>query len=130
MPAISLTISGHSNPKLVRSIIPKLTAMTCGVLDKRPEQTLVMVQFLPHELWFISKRSLSDYGRNSFRLEFTITDETNTKTQKARYQQEAFELLASEIGNVHLHSNVHVNNCRASAYGYGGMIQEYKFHQP
>lgn len=130
MPGITLKISGEPNLELVHSIVPKLTTLTCEVLEKRPEQTLVMVQFLPHEQWFIASRSLAEQGRNSFRLEVTITDETNTKAQKARYQHEAFELLAKEIGNVHPHSNIHVVDCRASAYGYGGLSQEYKLHHP
>ncbi|MFP3447657.1 tautomerase family protein [Pseudomonas sp. SIMBA_067] len=130
MPGLTLNISGEPDSELIRSIVPKLTALTCEVLDKRPEQTMVMLQFLPHEHWFIDSRSLAEQGRNSFRLEVTITDETNTKAQKARFQHDAFELLAQEIGNVHPHSNIHVIDCRASAYGYGGLSQEYTLHHP
>lgn len=130
MPGITLKISGQPDMALVQSIVPQLTALTCDVLEKRPEQTMVMVYFVPHELWFINSRSLSELGLNSFRLEVTITDETNTKAQKARFQHEAFVLLAEEIGNLHPHSNIHVIDCRASAYGYGGMSQEFRYHRP
>lgn len=128
MPGITLKISGQPDIALVQSIIHQLTALTCDVLEKRPEQTFVMVHFIPHELWFINSRSLAELGNNSFRLEVTITDETNTKAQKARFQHEAFTLLAGKIGNLHPHSNIHVIDCRASAYGYGGMSQEFKLH--
>lgn len=130
MPGITLKISGEPNLDLIHSIVPKLTTLTCELLEKRPDQTLVMVQFLPHAQWFIDSRSLAQQGLNSFRLEVTITDETNTKAQKTRFLREAFELLATEIGNVHAHSNIHVIDCRASAYGYGGLSQEYKLHHP
>ena len=130
MPGITLKISGQPDLARVQGIVSQLTALTCDVLEKRPEQTLVMVHFVPHEQWFINSCSLAELGYNSFRLEVTITDETNTKAQKARFQREAFALLAEEIGNLHPHSNIHVIDCRASAYGYGGVSQEYKHHHP
>ncbi|MBP2298749.1 tautomerase family protein [Azospirillum picis] len=127
MPGINLTLSGESDAGLANRIVPELTALTSAVLEKLPELTMVMVRFIPHELWFIDSRSLVEHGRNSFRLEITITDETCSKAQKARYQREAFDLLSTLIGNVHPHSNVHIVDCRAGAYGYGGVTQEYKY---
>ncbi|MCO6418034.1 4-oxalocrotonate tautomerase [Siccirubricoccus sp. KC 17139] len=127
MPGLTLKLSGQPDPALARRIVPALTALTCDVLEKQPAQTMVMLQFVPHELWFIENRSLAEHGRNSFRLEVTVTDETNTKAQKARYQKAAFDLLSEMIGNLHPHSNVHIIDCRASAYGYGGVTQEYRF---
>ncbi len=128
MPGLSLRISGHPDTTLASRIAPQLTALTSRVLEKRPELTVVTFQFVPHELWFIDNRSLIEHGRNAFRLEVTITDETNTKLQKACFQRDAFKLLFELIGNVHAHSNVHIIDCRASAYGYGGLTQEYR-HQ-
>lgn len=128
MPGLTLKISGQPNAVLVRSLVPKLTALACDVLEKLPEQTLVTFNFVPQELWFINNRSLAELGKNSFRLDVTITDETNTKAQKARFHKDAFALLAEEIGNLHPHSTIHVIDCRASAYGYGGVSQEFR-HQ-
>lgn len=128
MPGVTLKISGEPDPALIGRIVPEITALTCTVLDKLPEQTMVMLLFVPHEHWFIDNRSLAEHGRNSFRLEVTISDETNTKAQKARYQHEAFALLSRLIGNLHPHSNVHLIDCRPTAYGYGGVTQEYR-HQ-
>ncbi|WP_375453365.1 4-oxalocrotonate tautomerase family protein [uncultured Methylobacterium sp.] len=128
MPGIILKLSGEPNLDLVRRIVPQITALTCAVLEKRPEQTLVMLQFVPHDHWFIDNRSLIEHGRNSFRLEVTITDETNTKVQKARYHREVFALLSDLIGNLHQHSSVHLVDCRAATYGYGGLTQEFR-HQ-
>jgi 4-oxalocrotonate tautomerase len=76
----------------------------------------------------ISGKSLAELGKNAFRLEVTITDETNTKAEKAAYQKEAYAALCELIGNVHPHSNIHVIDCRAAAYGYGGLTQEYRYH--
>lgn len=127
MPGITLKLSGVSNPSLSRRLADELTTLTCSLLDKKPGQTMVMIQYVAHDEWFIDRRSLTEWGKNSFRLEVTITDETNTRLQKAAYHRAAFELLSSVIGNVHPHSNVHLIDCRAAAYGYGGLTQEYRY---
>ena len=128
MPGIALTISGHQNPSLVERVVPELTELACRVLEKRLDQTVFTLDFIPHDLWFIGNRSLAELDRNSFRLAVTITAETNTKAQKARFHREAFTLLSDLIGNLHPHSNVHTIDCRATSYGYGGVTQEYRFH--
>ena len=130
MPGIMLKISGRPDPDLAQRIVGKITSLTCSVLDKEPARTMVMLQFIPHDEWFIAGKSLAELGCNSFRLEVTITDETNTKAQKAAYHKAAFAALCELIGNVHKHSNIHVIDCRAGAYGYGGVTQEYRAHHP
>jgi 4-oxalocrotonate tautomerase len=79
--------------------------------------------------WFVAGRSLAEDGRNSFRLEVTITDETNSKAEKAAYHKAAFEMLAEHIRNLHPRSSIHIIDCRATAYGYGGVTQEWRYHQ-
>ena len=128
MPGIMLRVSGRENHDQTGRFAEELTSLTCSVLDKEPSHTMVMIQYFPHEHWFIGRRSLAELGKNSFRLEVTITDETNTKSQKAVFHRAAFELLSRMIGNIHPHSNVHIIDCRATAYGYGGVTQEYR-HQ-
>ncbi|TXJ17230.1 MAG: 4-oxalocrotonate tautomerase family protein [Afipia sp.] len=130
MPGITLRISGQPDADLTRRAVARITSVTCTLLDKKPQQTVAMVQYIPQDQWFIAGKSLVEHGKNSFRLEVTITDETCTKWQKAEYQEAAFAALSDVIGNVHPHSNVHVIDCRASAYGYGGVTQEHRYqHQ-
>jgi 4-oxalocrotonate tautomerase len=128
MPGLVLNLSGPADRALARRIVPALTELTCSILDKKIAETMCIVKFVAAEDWFIGGATLAELGRKSFRLEVTITDETSTKSQKAAYQKGAFAMLAELIGNVHPHSNVHVIDCRASAYGYGGVTQEYR-HQ-
>jgi 4-oxalocrotonate tautomerase len=127
MPGITLKISGRPDQDLTRRIVPKIMALTCSLLDKEPERTMVMLQFVPHDEWYIAGKSLAELGQNAFRLEVTVTDETNTKAQKAAYHKAAFTALSELIGNVHPHSNIHIVDCRATAYGYAGLTQEYRF---
>jgi Uncharacterized protein, 4-oxalocrotonate tautomerase homolog len=126
MPGITLTLSGAPDTALASQISRELTELTARVLDKQPSQTMVIVRFVDPGLWFIENESLESLGRNSFRLEVTITDETTTVEQKRRYQRETYDLLSGRIGNVHPHSNVHIIDVRATAYGYGGVPQSAK----
>ncbi|OAF11376.1 tautomerase family protein [Bradyrhizobium neotropicale] len=128
MPGIQLTIPGHADQALNRRLAAELTALACAVLRKKPERTMVMIRNIPHEQWFIHAKSLADHGKNSFRLEVTITEDTNTKDEKTLYQKRAFDLLSELIGNLHPHSNVHIIDCKASSYGYGGLTQEHRYH--
>ena len=124
MPGVTLTVSGQADPALTTRLARELAELTCRVLRKELARTTVWVRYHPADQWFIAGRALADLGKNAFRLEVTITDETNTKAEKAAYQREAFALLSRLISDVHPHSNVHVIDCRASAYGYGGITQE------
>lgn len=128
MPGIELTVSGTPDEALNRRLATELTALTCETLRKEPERTMVMIHHVPHKQWFINTRSLADQGKNSFRLEVTITEDSNTRDEKEAYQKRVFALLAELIGNVHPHSNVHIVDCKGSAYGYGGITQERRFH--
>ncbi|QEN87045.1 4-oxalocrotonate tautomerase [Labrys sp. KNU-23] len=129
MPGIFLTVSGKADTSLTRRLADEVGRLTCAVLRKEPDRTLVMVDYVPHEQWFVAGLSLAELGRNSFRLEVTVTDETNTREEKAAFHAQAFELLSGIIGNVHSHSNVHIVDCRATAYGYGGITQDRHYQQ-
>lgn len=130
MPGLSLLISGEPKSELIPVLARELTELTCAVLDKHPHSTTVLIDFLPRAQWFIHNRSLAELGKDAFRLQVTITDETTTKDQKARFQREVYALLAERIGNLHPHSNVHVIDCRASAYSYAGITQEHRYQHP
>lgn len=127
MPGIFLRISGDPNRELAQRIVPEITRLTCAVLHKKPEQTMVMLQYVAREEWFIAGKSLAEHGKNSFRLEVTVTEDTTTKEEKAAYHKAAFAALSALIGNVHPHSNIHVIDCKATSYGYGGVTQEHRY---
>ena len=57
-----------------------------------------------------------------------ITDETNTKDEKAQYIKEAFDGFERILGNLHEESYIYVQDVRAATYGYGGKTQEYRYH--
>ncbi|WP_219217516.1 tautomerase family protein [Variovorax boronicumulans] len=127
MPGIHITVSGPSDATLTPKLAERLMQLTCRVLKKERSRTRVIVQYLPADQWFIAGASLAEDGRRSFKLEVTITGETNTRTEKADYHKAAYELLAELLGNVHPHSSIHVVDCLAASYGYGGVTQEWRY---
>lgn len=129
MPGIFLTVSGAADQDQTRRLAEEVARLTCTVLRKDPDRATVIIDHVPRERWFIAGHSLADLGKNAFRLEITVTDETNTREEKAAFHAEAFALLSGLIGNVHFHSNVHIVDCRASAYGYGGITQDHHYHR-
>jgi 4-oxalocrotonate tautomerase len=72
---------------------------------------------------------LSEQGKSSVYFDIKITDETNTKAEKAAYIREAFAVFADLLGDLHEESYIYVQDVRATAYGYGGKTQELRYHQ-
>ncbi|CAG9176723.1 4-oxalocrotonate tautomerase family protein [Cupriavidus respiraculi] len=127
MPHINLQISGKPDAALTERAAGAVAALTESVLGKRPELIAITVQYIEREAWIIAGKPLSARGRNAFHLDISVTDETNTKVEKARYLQAVYQALSELIGDVHPCSYIHVIDARAAAYGYGGQTQEYRY---
>ncbi|VEI20216.1 Tautomerase enzyme [Serratia plymuthica] len=127
MPGITLTLSGLKNQKLTQKCVLLATQITCDVLKKNSFETMVIVRHVDDEDWFIDGKSLAEWGKNSFRLEVTIVDETCSKDQKSAYQKAIYNAMEQAIGNLHPQSNVHIIDCKAASYGYTGITQEYRY---
>ena len=80
--------------------------------------------------WVVGGRTLAEQRKSSFYFDIRVTDETNTKAEKAQYIREAFDAFAALLGDLHEESYIHVHDVRAAAYGYGGRTQEWRFHHP
>nr|WP_315598883.1 4-oxalocrotonate tautomerase [uncultured Cupriavidus sp.] len=130
MPHVSLQISGHPDTELMRRAVATVGELTQRVLGKEAPVIATTVTFIPREQWFIGGKPLSEYdkGRNAFQLDISVTDETNTKAEKAEYLKQAFAALSEVIGDVNEVSYIYVIDARAAAYGYGGKTQEFR-HQ-
>ena len=127
MPHIALTISGQPDAALTRSVAAAIADLTVEVLGKPRELIALTLQYLDPAQWIIDGQPLSESGRNAFQLDISITDETNTKAEKARYLQRMHAELSALIGEVHETSYIHVIDARAAAYGYGGLTQEQRY---
>jgi len=130
MPILNVKISGPRRPDVVSHVSEMLLEHTSAVLGKKREVTAITIQFVDPEDWIIAGKPLSEQGLASFYLDIKVTDETNTKDEKARYLKAVFEGFGRILGPVHDESYIYVEDVRAASYGYGGKTQEYRYQHP
>ncbi|BEI42958.1 MULTISPECIES: tautomerase family protein [unclassified Polynucleobacter] len=129
MPILNVKVSGRKNNKTTKAINGLLLDLTHHILGKKKEVTAIAIEYVEPDCWFVGGKLLSEQGKNSFYFDIKITDETNTKDEKAQYIKEAFEGFERILGNLHEESYIYVQDVRAASYGYGGKTQEYRYHR-
>ena len=130
MPIIMVKVSAKKSAEMTRSISGTILELTARILHKKPELTSIAIDYIDPDDWIVAGRSLALQGKSSIYFDIKITDETNTKAEKAQYIREAFDAFSRLLGNLHEESYIYVEDVRATAYGYGGRTQEYRYHNP
>ena len=130
MPILNVKVSAAKSPELTRRISELLLDLTTRILRKKREVTAIAIDYIDPADWIVGGVSLKEQRRNSFYLDIKITDETNTKDEKALYIREAFDGMARVLGDLHEESYIHVEDVKAASYGYGGRTQEYRYQHP
>lgn len=129
MPYLHIQISGPADRALSARVAQAATALTAELLGKDPAVTAVAIDYVPADQWFVGGAPLG-LGPRSYHWMVSITDETNTKREKAAYLAAVHQAMGELLGGVAEHSYVHVADLRASAYGYGGQTQEHRYQHP
>ena len=127
MPILNVKVSAPKSRETVAQISGLLLELTSRILKKKREVTAIAIDFIDPDCWIVGGRSLTDHKKHSFYFDIKITDETNTKDEKAQYIREAFAGFAAILGEVHEESYIYVQDVRAASYGYGGKTQEYRY---
>lgn len=127
MPILNVKIAAQESRELTAALSASLVELTTRILNKKPDVTSVAVTYLSPEHWVVGGRPLSEQGKSSFYVDIKITDETNTKAEKAQYIREVHAMFATLLGDVHEASYIYIEDVRATAYGYGGLTQEYRY---
>jgi 4-oxalocrotonate tautomerase len=130
MPILNVKVSAKRSAGLTKAISGILLELTTRILHKKPEVTSIAIDYVDPDDWIVAGRSLTEQGKSSIYFDIKITDETNTKAEKAQYIREAFAAFSQLLGNLHEESYIYVEDVRATAYGYGGLTQEYRYHHP
>ncbi len=129
MPILNVKVSGTKNTETTKQITDLLLDITTRILKKKRGVTAIAIDYVDKDSWVVGGMLLSEQNKNSFYFDIKVTDETNTKDEKAQYIKEAFEGFERILGNLHEESYVYVADVRATAYGFGGKTQEYRYHQ-
>lgn len=129
MPILNVKVSAIKSKAMTADIATTLLELTTRILHKDPDVTSIAIDYVDPDDWIVGGRSLTEQGKSSVYFDIKITDETNTKTEKAQYIREAFAAFARLLGNLHDESYIYVQDVRAASYGYGGHTQEWRYHQ-
>lgn len=127
MPYLHIQISGPQDDTLARRAAEAGTELTSRLLGKNREHTAVVVDFIAPSHWFIAGQPLAGAPRRSYHWMVSITDETNTKGEKAEYLAAVHHAMDELLGGAAEHSYAHVADLRGSAYGFAGKTQEYRY---
>lgn len=130
MPYIHVQISGAADASLAGQVAGTATELTARLLGKDPALTAVVIDFIDPRQWYLGGQPLSGGVQRSYHWMVSITDETNTKREKAAYLDAVHQAMDGLLGGVAEHSYVHVADLRASAYGYAGKTQEHRYQHP
>ncbi len=128
MPILNVLLSGPAQAQTTQQVAVMLANCTSRILRKKPELTSIAVRYVEPEHWIVGGQSLAAQGKSSAYVEIKITDETNTRAEKAAYIQAVYDGLLELMPNLHHESYIYVDDVRAGAYGYGGKTQEYRAH--
>jgi 4-oxalocrotonate tautomerase len=128
MPILNVKVSAKRSAEMTQSVSRILLDLTTRILHKKPEVTAIAIDYVDPDDWIVAGKSLSEQGKSSVYFDIKITDETNTKAEKAQYIREVYAAFSKLLGNLHQESYIYVQDVRAAAYGFGGETQEYRFH--
>lgn len=127
MPILNVKVSAKKSREMTERISTLLLDLTTRILGKDPKVTAIAIEYVDPDDWIVGGQSLSVQGKSSVYFDIKITDETNTKAEKARYIEAAFAGFSELLGNLHEESYIYVQDVRAASYGYGGRTQEYRY---
>jgi 4-oxalocrotonate tautomerase len=127
MPILNVKVSAKRSNEMSRRISTLLSELTTRILGKDPRVTSIAIEYVDPEDWIVGGKSLSEQKKSSVYFDIKITDETNTKAEKAKYIREAFAAFSELLGDLHEESYIYVQDVRAAAYGYGGKTQEFRY---
>jgi 4-oxalocrotonate tautomerase len=125
MPMINVKVSAAKSAELTAKISHIITDLTVRILKKEPE--VIAIDYVDPDHWIVGGRSLSEQGKSSIYYDVKVTDESNTKTQKAQYIKEAFAAFSALLGDLHEETYFYIQDVRPTAYGYGGKTQDFRY---
>lgn len=127
MPILNVKVSGFASAERSQKIANMLSKHTQEILNKNPELISIAISYIDPLHWIVGGKTLAAQMKSSVYVDIKVTDETNTKSEKAAYIKAVFSGFEDMLGDLHHESYIYVEDVRAAAYGYGGRTQEYRY---
>ncbi|GAB0105704.1 hypothetical protein JMUB6875_46850 [Nocardia sp. JMUB6875] len=122
MPFARVTIANPDVPADTQAALAAdITALLEKDLLKEPEVTVVQINLVPADRWFVANaRPVEATGAH---LEVSITAGTNTSQEKAAFIEHAYTVLADRLGPLPAAAYVALYELDGESYGYNGVTQ-------
>lgn len=123
MPFIRISLAGKQpSAEQIQHLQSETTRLMAEILNKRPEVTVVAVEFVPGSNWSIGGLSLQQSSKLGH-MEAFITAGTNSEQEKADFIAAAYQMLTSVLGQDCTPVYVVVIDIDAANWGYDGQTQ-------
>ncbi|MFG3367057.1 4-oxalocrotonate tautomerase family protein [Streptomyces sp. NPDC090032] len=127
MPFIRVTVTDTALPAdAQRTLAEGLTGLAVSALRKSAARTIVHVDLVPAERYYVDGRPLT--GGLDAHVEATVTVGTNSAAEKAAFIAQAGELMAKALGPL-ARSGVALHELHPESYGYDGLTQFDFYHR-
>ncbi|QEV20447.1 tautomerase family protein [Streptomyces alboniger] len=122
MPHIRATVTDPDLPADVRrGLAEGLTALAVSALGKSGARTIVHLDLLPADRYYVGGEPLTGAARDAH-IEVSITAGTNSAAQKAAFITGAAALLTDLLGPL-ARGGVALHELHPESYGYQGVTQ-------
>ncbi|CAJ1184671.1 tautomerase family protein [Companilactobacillus nantensis] len=122
MPYINVRIADKKSQETASAVATLLTNLAHTELKKNREVAAVDVQFA--EYWFVGGKNID---KKTFYIEIKVTAGTNTRDEKAKFIQQAYEGMKNILGGVTSTSYIVVKDVAPDDWGFGGKTQGYRY---
>ncbi|MEV7195160.1 tautomerase family protein [Streptomyces sp. NPDC093510] len=122
MPHIRATVTDPDLPPTVRGALAEgLTALAVSALGKSAERTIVHLDPVPADRYYVAGKPLPEGVRDAH-LEVSITAGTNSAAEKAAFITGAAAFLTELLGPL-ARGGVALHELHPESYGYQGVTQ-------
>lgn len=124
MPYINVKIADKKSQETASEVATLLTNLAHTELKKNQEVAAVDVQFAEPDYWFVGGKKVD---QKTFYIEIKVTAGTNTRDEKAKFIQQAYEGMKNILGDVTSTSYIVVKDVAPDDWGFGGKTQGYRY---
>lgn len=124
MPFISIQLTEDINETQKQSIAEGVMWIMKHILGKQADLTALNFSVTSAKHWFINAENLDKYNEQSAFVTAHISENTNTKEEKAMAISAFYNLLDEQIGPIHPTSYVVLDETPMTDWGYEGTTQQ------
>lgn len=117
MAIFTIKVSGNKSYGTTKSISNVILDMNLKYLRGRKDYTVVMVEYIPLDLWVIGGVPLSEQQKNCMIMNVTISDLINDE-EKANFIRETFVALNEVLGDLHQDSYISIHQFDQNSFSY------------